>query len=215
MTETTSPVLTCMHFCTSLSLFFKKKTITYTLTAVLFQGMLTVKNNLDREITSSYTIRIVASDSPDNLAEKRSTLQTVTIIVEDINDNPPVFRKAEYNESVLENAGVGSSVGQVEAFDKDFGDNAMIKYYLANNTIPQGLFRMDEDDGEIWINSSLVNHQGLHVLLLMAEDQGDPKLNGTAVINITILDVNMNSPVITNIPNDNTIKVYEVGLKLK
>ena len=46
---------------------------------------------LDREITTSYFLVIKAEDSAQNAIERLSAIKNITILVEDVNDNPPMF----------------------------------------------------------------------------------------------------------------------------
>lgn len=131
----------------------------------------------------------------------------MVIEVQDVNDNPPVFEETVYTGFVLENADVGYIVHTVTAHDKDVNENGNVKYSFENKT---NLFSIDENLGMIKVNSSLEGQAGIYVLGLVAEDHGDPKQEGKAVINITVQDVNLNQPVITDIPANNTVKVYEV-----
>lgn len=56
-------------------------------------GAVTLTDVLDRETTSTYSVRVVASDGgPDPL----SSTTTLTVLVSDNNDNPPVFTKDNY-----------------------------------------------------------------------------------------------------------------------
>lgn len=179
-----------------------------------FQGVLSVNDKLDREEEPTYIIKLQAEDNPNNAEDKRLTIQDVVIIVEDVNDNNPMFTKESYEGAVLENALPGQSVLTVTAIDKDAGNNSVVKYYFINDTQPAGLFEIDSVLGIIKVNMTLVGHAGQYMLAVIAEDQGEPKLNGTSMVNITVHDVNLNPPVITNIPDNNIIKVYEVSFYL-
>ena len=73
-------------------------------------GVLRVFGQLDREITANYTLKITARDRGDT---PRSTVQILTVIVTDDNDNSPVFENRRYEISVAENANVGLSIIKV------------------------------------------------------------------------------------------------------
>lgn len=44
----------------------------------------------------------------------------LVVIVQDINDNPPIFQQKEYKTSVAEDLQLGSVVATVQANDADF-----------------------------------------------------------------------------------------------
>jgi hypothetical protein len=47
---------------------------------------------------------------------------TVTVFVEDVNDNRPVFEKDVYNLEMMSNAAIATSVGVIRCTDKDVGE---------------------------------------------------------------------------------------------
>jgi aromatic ring-cleaving dioxygenase len=55
---------------------------------------------------------------------------TVTVVVEDINDNAPVFTQKIFRAVMSENSAVGASVITVSATDADVGPNARLMYSL-------------------------------------------------------------------------------------
>uniref|UniRef100_A0A8C9PAP7 Cadherin domain-containing protein n=1 Tax=Spermophilus dauricus TaxID=99837 RepID=A0A8C9PAP7_SPEDA len=55
---------------------------------------------------------------------------TVTIVVTDVNDNPPRFPQKLYQFSIQESAPVGTAVGRVKAEDSDVGENTDMTYHL-------------------------------------------------------------------------------------
>lgn len=175
----------------------------------LFQGQISVSGDLDRETKFEYTLRITALDNPITPAEQRSTTRELTVILSDVNDNPPIFKYDYYSTSILENTAIPSLVKQVSASDADEANttNSKISYSFSNDTSPTGLFIIDEETGVIYANRSLIEHAGSYVLGLVAEDH---TCHTTSSINITVLDVNLNTPFINNPPANNTIKVYEV-----
>ena len=83
---------------------------------------------LDRETRETYQLIIHVSDqgAPPNTA----TVE-VEIVVNDVNDNSPVFdRVGHYVVEVEENQPEGTIVTQVSARDSDKGDNGTVSYYF-------------------------------------------------------------------------------------
>ena len=56
----------------------------------------------------------------------------MTILVEDVNDNPPYFASGTYTATVAEGGEYGSYVTDIQAYDDDIGENAyrFVKYRL-------------------------------------------------------------------------------------
>ncbi len=54
-------------------------------------------------------------------------------IVDDANDNPPMFTKFSYNVSISESAPIGSNVVKISATDSDIGLNAKLQYHILGN----------------------------------------------------------------------------------
>jgi len=79
-------------------------------------GVLTVIRSLDRETTSSYLLNISAADSG---VPSLSSVMALTVVVRDVNDNPPVFVQSLYNVSISENQPPGVNVVIVSATDFD------------------------------------------------------------------------------------------------
>jgi len=59
-------------------------------------GVIHVKTSLDRESVDNYTLTVTASDRDPNIADVKSSSVNVTISLNDINDNDPVFSPDHY-----------------------------------------------------------------------------------------------------------------------
>ncbi len=70
-------------------------------------GTVWVIGNVDRETTTSYSFTILAEDggNPPRLATA-----DVTVILDDVNDNSPMFSQASYEGSVEEGLSAGTTV---------------------------------------------------------------------------------------------------------
>ena len=55
---------------------------------------------------------------------------TVTIMIDDINDNTPKFTQKVYRTTMSENFPKGASITSVSATDADTGENAKLTYTL-------------------------------------------------------------------------------------
>ena len=59
-------------------------------------GVIRVKTSLDRESVDNYTLTVTASDRDPNIADVKSSSVNLTISLNDINDNDPVFSPDYY-----------------------------------------------------------------------------------------------------------------------
>lgn len=73
-------------------------------------GLVTTAAAVDRETQTQLWFLVVAADSGE---PSLSSTATVTVLVEDVNDNEPVFQQQLYNVSIPEHSDVGSCFLQV------------------------------------------------------------------------------------------------------
>ncbi|NXK33839.1 CAD17 protein, partial [Piprites chloris] len=112
-------------------------------------GVIYVTEPLDREEKDSYTFFVVAKDDQGELVDK--PLQ-IHVIVEDINDNPPVCQQALTVIEVQENEIGGSNIGTIFATDMDEEDtlNSYLRFKIKSQ-VPEvptsNLFYIQQDTG--------------------------------------------------------------------
>ena len=63
-------------------------------------GVIRVKTSLDRESVDNYTLTVTVSDRDPNIADVKSSSVNVTISLNDINDNDPVFSPDHYKVTI-------------------------------------------------------------------------------------------------------------------
>ena len=88
-------------------------------------GLISLALSLDRETQSNYTLPLVVKD---NGSPSLSSTSILTVIVDDYNDNPPIFNTDLYQGSVLENSPLNTPILTVSAVDSDINSNADISY---------------------------------------------------------------------------------------
>ncbi|KAG9490972.1 hypothetical protein GDO78_006354 [Eleutherodactylus coqui] len=149
---------------------------------------------LDRETQNKHELILTASDG-GNPVQTGTAL--INVIINDINDNPPVFTQDVYKVSIRENIPLNSTILQVSASDEDEGVNAKITYSIrttANNILQN--FNINPESGEIKTKGQLdYEVSRFYELSVQAEDGGS--LATKAKVIIEILDINDNAPKIS------------------
>ncbi|XP_057694792.1 protocadherin Fat 3a isoform X5 [Corythoichthys intestinalis] len=156
-------------------------------------GIVVLERILDREIQSSYQIKICASDQ--GLPVPLSSSVNVTITVLDINDNPPVFERRDQLVTIPEDVAVGTKILTVYAASKDIGTNAEITYSIRSGN-EHGKFGIHSLFGSIIVAQSLDYETCRdYFLTVEAQDRGTPPLSAITTVNINVTDVNDNAPM--------------------
>ncbi|KAL5011815.1 hypothetical protein ScPMuIL_010366 [Solemya velum] len=154
-------------------------------------GKIVSKQILDRESKSMYTLVVIAIDSGTT---RNTGTGTVTIFVEDVNDNLPIFQHSGlYVAHILENMPKETEVISVQATDKDEGVNCEIIYSLEDSM--DGMFTILPKSGQIITMGTLDREQqAIYILTVIATDQGIPTWHDTATVTVIVDDKNDNMP---------------------
>ncbi|XP_019899394.2 protocadherin Fat 1a isoform X4 [Esox lucius] len=158
-------------------------------------GVIHVVQPLDFESHPAYKLSVTATDS---LTGAHSDV-FVDIILEDVNDNPPVFQLKSYNASVSEASFIGTSVLQVAATDYDTGNNKVLFYQLVEDEEKSSdSFIIGRESGKIWTIRMLDQEdKQQHKLLVRAVDGGVPALSSDVTVTVDVSDLNDNAPAFT------------------
>ena len=154
----------------------------------LDNGTIVLLKSLDYETQKLYELHVQASD------EKFSSGANVSIQVVNYNDNSPEFGQTSFLFSVPENVTTGHFVGNVSASDKDSYDNANIHYSISS-VGNYDKFIINSSTGDIFTDSKL-DREAVenYVILVTANDTGNPSRIATTLVTITATDVNDNIP---------------------
>ncbi|XP_054751092.2 cadherin EGF LAG seven-pass G-type receptor 2-like [Lytechinus pictus] len=150
------------------------------------EGTITVTSQLSYNAKSFYSLAVTASDR-----QFESTC-TVYVNVTDVNDFAPVFHNSPYNVYVSEGADIGEVIVRVSASDNDAGANAEVSYSMD----PSPVFEIDEESGEIR-TKVLLDREDIssYTLYVTASDHGINPQQSRAFVQVTVQDINDNSPV--------------------
>nr|XP_010337587.2 cadherin-23-like isoform X2 [Saimiri boliviensis boliviensis] len=180
-------------------------------------GRLLVLRDLDREREAVFSFIVKASSnrswtpargpSPALDLVADLTLQEVRVVLEDINDQPPRFTKAEYTAGVATDAKVGSELIRVLALDADIGNNSLVFYSILAIHYFRALANDSEDVGQVFTMGSvdgilrtfdlfMAYSPGYFVVDIVARDLAGH--NDTAIIGIYILRDDQRVKIVIN-----------------
>ncbi|XP_072488484.1 cadherin-22 isoform X2 [Notamacropus eugenii] len=155
--------------------------------------------DLDREKQERYEVVIRATDMAGQLGGLSGST-TVTIVITDVNDNPPRFPQKMYQFSIMETAPIGTAIGRVKAEDSDVGENTDMTYQLKDEG-GGDMFKVTTDSNTqeaiITVQKCLdFEAQATHTVVLEALNKFvDPRFvdlgtfRDQAIVRVTVMDV--------------------------
>ncbi|KAM9678558.1 LOW QUALITY PROTEIN: protocadherin-23 [Trichechus inunguis] len=157
-------------------------------------GVISTMRTLDPEVHETVELKVVAQDLGEPLL---SAACRVSITVDDVNDNEPIFRRQVYNATVAEHSPVGHCFLQVKASDADAGLYGFVEYSLYDGfqsyEAPRA-FQINPHDGQICVSQDIDREMipATYDLLVKAKDRGG--LSAQAFVRVE-LDTNDNQSV--------------------
>jgi len=150
-------------------------------------GGIVIQQQLDYDLIQEYHLNITVQDLGYH---PLSSVAMLTIILTDVNDNPPVFNHKEYHCYIPENKPVGTFVFQAHATDKDSPKNAIIHYAFLPSGPDRHFFIMNQSNGTI---SSAVSfdyeERRIYTLQIKAKNP-DSSMESYANLYVHVLGVN-------------------------
>ncbi|NXQ54307.1 CDHR2 protein, partial [Anthoscopus minutus] len=173
-------------------------------------GRVTLRNSLDRELQARLTIIARVSDGVNS-----EVSQKITIIVEDRNDNAPVFQQLPYNAIIPENTSLHSIIYTVFANDSDTGNASKVSYGI-KEVIPDNLKNLQLfyilPNGSVVLNGSLDYAKNtFYQIKILAQDGGGWLHNNWTVqesstyLSLTIKDMPNLNPRFHNEPYSGSV----------
>ncbi|XP_062870798.1 cadherin-23-like [Trichomycterus rosablanca] len=157
----------------------------------LESGIIHATRTFDFEQIKSFSFNVTAQDGG---SPPLSSEVTVTIIIQDQNDNAPqVLYPVQTSgspvaEIVPRSADVGYLVTKVVAVDVDSGQNAWLSYKLQKPT-DRALFEVGPQNGEIRTVRQVTDKDAVNQkLTVVVEDNGQPSRSAVVNINVAVAD---------------------------
>ncbi|XP_010950955.1 protocadherin-11 X-linked isoform X3 [Camelus ferus] len=127
-------------------------------------------------------------------------LVKIRFLIEDINDNAPLFPATVINISIPENSAINSRYALPAAIDPDTGINGVQNYQLIKGQSIFGLDVIETPEGEkmpqLIVQKELDREEkDTYVMKVKVEDGGFPQRSSTAILQVSVADTNDNRPV--------------------
>uniref|UniRef100_A0A3B5L838 Cadherin domain-containing protein n=1 Tax=Xiphophorus couchianus TaxID=32473 RepID=A0A3B5L838_9TELE len=121
----------------------------------------------------------------------------VDVLVQDINDNPPVFKEMSYRIVLSETVMIGTPALQVIATDMDSEKNNVVGYQIfSKEHNSTDYFHIDSSSGLI-LTARILDHELVpeYDFIVRATDNGFPSLSTEVSVTVLLKDMNDNPPV--------------------
>ena len=167
---------------------------------------------LDAEERTQYEVVLSLTDG--RLGSGNFITRSLLILVEDTNDNPPLFKPYPSTVSVKENSDPGTVVAILEATDEDAGIFGQISYRLATDEKDNAVFEIGTlqsvpNGAVVRLKQSLdYETQSVYQLKVIAMDRGgfggfrgDGVNTATAAVLVKVEDVEDKKPEFIQVPS--------------
>ena len=147
---------------------------------------------LDRESKRNYWLTVYAQDHG---ASPLFSKLEIFVEVLNVNDNIPLTLFPVYFPAIMENSKPSTPIVTLEAFDGDLDMDQQIGFEIISGD-PQSLFSINSTTGQIFTTTRKLDceTQKEHVLEIRVSDGGQPPLNSTTRVIVSVIDQNDNTP---------------------
>ncbi|XP_038060155.1 protocadherin-15-like isoform X3 [Patiria miniata] len=144
---------------------------------------------LDREQKDRYELEVIATDQA---ASPRSTALQVVVVVQDVNDNGPVFERSQYSTDVVENY-LAEDFLILQALDRD--ETAVLEYLITSGDTQ--IFSIVPETGNMSLLKELdyEKMQSYTLEVTVRDTENDEATNATTTVTVNVLDENDHDPV--------------------
>uniref|UniRef100_A0A6B2EJU5 Cadherin egf lag seven-pass g-type receptor n=1 Tax=Phlebotomus kandelakii TaxID=1109342 RepID=A0A6B2EJU5_9DIPT len=166
-------------------------------------GVIVTAYTFDRDEPIREKEVYVTVRATDNGRPALDDVCTFKVTIEDINDNPPVFDKAKYEEGMSEDTQANRVVMRISASDFDDGDNSIVKYELLPEKDYQ-YFRIDENNGLIYLARSIDKKPGQYYSMNVRAYNviNDFPQDAQIEVRIRVIESNKRPPTFINPPTE-------------
>ncbi|CAK1544137.1 unnamed protein product [Leptosia nina] len=191
-------------------------------------GMIRTLRPLDREMIARHEL-IVGTE--ENNGQDKGATTTVEIIVDDKNDNAPVFTSAIRPVTIEDTSSIGSLVETVVALDADATPpNNRIRYALVGRGKASIYFHVEPDTGVIRLRDDLRKEtDSEYTVDVQAYDEGDPVMSSVTSLTVYVshsatvppdvrlgfADTTYTEHVAENSPNGTLVRILPIWNKSK
>ncbi len=153
-------------------------------------GVIFVLLVLDRETQPRHVLEVSVVDNGDPTLNDSTT---VTVVLQDFNDNDPIFEQSVYLFTVVENQPQLTPIGWIRANDIDL---QMVSYYISDNSSEGVFFQLNATSGQLLSLTPYDREtQELYSFVAVATDNGQAiERTAEVSINVTVLDENDVTP---------------------
>lgn len=161
------------------------------------QYIIFTRREFDRELKDTFELIIYAHDNGEPQLASKSM---ITISLDDVNDNVPMFRSPTYQKTLAESDPRGTVVFTLsdKVKDDDYGENGEFSFTLVDNA--DGIFRL--------VNNEIILDRMLDIdgesaksdeftLEVRVRDHGDDPKASSAQFKVKIGDINDSKPTFT------------------
>jgi len=158
---------------------------------ITMDGEIQLTEELDREEKDMYILVVMAEDKDGKEVDPPMEIH---VVVEDVNDNPPICENEETLFEVQEDEPVGSPIGDLLAHDADEPGtaNSLITYTIMSQS-PSNAFAIDSVSGRIQALRSLQRKDATQYLLTVGVS--DAGFSTQCKVLIKVIDVNNELPL--------------------
>ncbi|XP_073452804.1 cadherin-23 [Aquarana catesbeiana] len=171
-------------------------------------GLIRAVKELDYEVClGRYTLIVTATDRCPIVLRRQTSTTTVLVNVNDINDNWPKFPNSYEGPFEITEGQPGPRVSTFKAEDKDSGLNGQVEYSIVGGDI-LGEFIISSIEGDLRVRKDYEldrENIAFYNITIMAKDRGNPPFSSTVIVEVRVLDINDNDPVLLNLPLNITI----------
>lgn len=149
-------------------------------------GVIYVIRPIDREFADTFRLTVVATDQAEPASSRISAEKLVTVIVEDVNDNAPIFTSVSAG-LLPKGAQRGYVVTKVTATDADANTNGLVTYELISGDTDY--FSLDRSSGRLTLRKEIPNPEATYRLSVRATDEAVHSQRKSTSTQLTIISV--------------------------